>query len=775
MKTLRALVITALAVAALQGGANAALVHAPHRSNPFAEQVDALVNEGFEHPAKALLALRSMQAAHTSSIEELRTLLLAIGAIEAQSGGATQAGIAADRLISIAPEDPGERAVASSNLVRALVAENAGQLDVAAALAQSALPAFHAGCPGAPAGVSEASQCHYRAAWRALQILERRAYSQGLSVTAAAHAQSALVLAEWAGDARRRAANLSALALYASGRGEHELAQHLLAQARRFAVQSEDATVQARISDSEARLAKMQGDRQGALHFYEEALVLAKLAQAPRLEAMLLNNLSDTYARLDRPADALRAAERALVIVRRHNDMRSERVLINNAGIAKIGLGRIAEGKHDLARVLELWQQSGETGRQATTLLEFGEALAAAGDARGALELYHRERALTAELMHANRSVALKELQSRNDADARQRDIELLGRDNALKTAALANRDLLQRIWWLLAAVMGLAIVLVTILYRRVRETHQKLEASHLQLQAQSERDPLTNLANRRHFQAVMTKLSADGGFEGALLLVDIDHFKHVNDVHGHAAGDQVLIEVAQRLNEAVRSEDLVVRWGGEEFLILAPQRCERAGRTDGDARAAHPRPDADHGRLRYRAARVAHHRVGGLCALPAAALSNAAVPWEQAAEPRRHGALHREEPGPQPRGRHHLDDRRRPAEALRDDRRRFRERMARRPRHAAADAGARNARAGAGRRSLISGLARQARRRAAFCARAAAAARKAFSFSRGSSLAVTSSSFISLDEAARHAGDEIAAALAAAQARSRRACCARA
>jgi len=246
--------------------------------------------------------------------------------------------------------------------------------------------------------------------------------------------------------------------------------------------------------------------------------------------------------------------------------------LIINTGIAKIGLGRIAEGKLDLARVLELWQQSGETGRQATTLLEFGEALAAAGDAFGALDLYHRERALNAEMMLANRASALKELQTRNDADARQRDIELLGRDNALKTASLANRDLQQRIWWLLAAVMGLACVLVVFLYRRVREAHEKLAASNVQLQAQSERDPLTNLANRRHFQAVMSTLCADGGFEGALLLVDIDHFKQVNDVHGHAAGDEVLVEVARRLNEAVRTDDLVVRWGGEEFLILAPR-----------------------------------------------------------------------------------------------------------------------------------------------------------------------------------------------------------
>ena len=266
------------------------------------------------------------------------------------------------------------------------------------------------------------------------------------------------------------------------------------------------------------------------------------------------------------------AAEPTLVTAHADHDPATERALLSRTGIAKIGQGHIAEGKQDLARVLELWRQSGETHGQIDTLVEFGEALATAGDARDALALYHRERALNAELMRVDRSAALKDLQTRNAAVARQREIELLGRDNALKTAELANRALLQRIGWVLAAVMLLAITLAALLYRRVRETNQRLAASQVQLQAQSERDPLTNLANRRHFQTVMTQLCGSGGFEGALLLVDLDHFKRVNDVHGHAAGDRVLVEVAQRLNDAVRGDDLVVRWGGEEFLILAPR-----------------------------------------------------------------------------------------------------------------------------------------------------------------------------------------------------------
>jgi diguanylate cyclase (GGDEF)-like protein len=150
----------------------------------------------------------------------------------------------------------------------------------------------------------------------------------------------------------------------------------------------------------------------------------------------------------------------------------------------------------------------------------------------------------------------------------------LLNHDNALKTATLANRDLKQRIWMLAAAVLALSGVLVAMLYRRVRETQRQLKASHAKLRVQSERDPLTNLANRRHFHAVMQSAhhSADNGFSGTLLMVDIDHFKHINDGHGHAVGDQVLVEVARRLNDAVRGDDLVVRWGGEEFLVVASE-----------------------------------------------------------------------------------------------------------------------------------------------------------------------------------------------------------
>lgn len=88
------------------------------------------------------------------------------------------------------------------------------------------------------------------------------------------------------------------------------------------------------------------------------------------------------------------------------------------------------------------------------------------------------------------------------------------------------------------------------------------------QLLHERNRDPLTQLLNRRAFLEALQQ-PAQAGEPGALLLIDVDHFKRINDRWGHAAGDAVLHRIAQVLQRSVRQGDLVARFGGEEFVVL--------------------------------------------------------------------------------------------------------------------------------------------------------------------------------------------------------------
>ncbi|MBV8037436.1 diguanylate cyclase [Roseateles sp.] len=119
-------------------------------------------------------------------------------------------------------------------------------------------------------------------------------------------------------------------------------------------------------------------------------------------------------------------------------------------------------------------------------------------------------------------------------------------------------------------------------LERRVQERTAELEALSEALKESSLSDPLTGLHNRRYLTqhidadvAVALRRHAVGTVRSdnadlVFMLVDVDHFKQVNDRHGHSAGDAVLVQMRERLREVCRDSDHIVRWGGEEFLVVA-------------------------------------------------------------------------------------------------------------------------------------------------------------------------------------------------------------
>jgi diguanylate cyclase (GGDEF)-like protein len=202
----------------------------------------------------------------------------------------------------------------------------------------------------------------------------------------------------------------------------------------------------------------------------------------------------------------------------------------------------------------------------ANLLLEKSRMLDKAGRVRAALQALEEQRDVAAKIAAGEHETMEKVLQDQFDAQRRALQIEGLRRENALKDEEIRKR----RVWQLIAstgaAVALLACGFVWRLYRRSVRVSGRLRELNEELAFHSTHDALTGLLNRRSFRAEMERRTPGAG--GCFVLLDIDHFKAINDRLGHAAGDEVLVEVAHRLRVCVGLRGLLLRWGGEEFLV---------------------------------------------------------------------------------------------------------------------------------------------------------------------------------------------------------------
>ena len=537
------------------------------------QQLDALVRLAEDHHPQAAQALGAMPDPGTPAGR--RALALARAEADARGVDAAQAERSRRLAVEAARAVRAELAAADELYLQALrLQRERGYVTNNSAAA--AVAAYEAWCKSE--GVY--ALCAWRPRWRLQQLLADVAEEQHAPAQARAHAQAALELAVAAGDPWRRAYSESALAELAGAEGDRAGAAARLARARALTERLDDPRMAARLLQMEAELALKAGEYDRAHQALLQALQAGRRSGSTRLQVLVLANLSDAALRAGRPRDALQAVTQGLPLARERQMRSAERTLMNNAVVARVALGQGDVARREFDLLQAAWSADGDTGAQVTSMREYGDALAAAGDVRGAVEIHHRERELARKLAEANRQAALAELRMRYDRDAQERKALLLERDNALKTAQLDNQGLWQTLWALGAGVLVLTIALMLVLLRRVRETNRALEHSRARLRVQSERDALTGLANRRHVQAALHAGSLAQDFRGALMMIDIDHFKHINDDYGHASGDAVLVEVARRIASVTRGDDIVARWGGEEFLILAP------GLAGGDADA---------------------------------------------------------------------------------------------------------------------------------------------------------------------------------------------
>jgi diguanylate cyclase (GGDEF)-like protein len=351
--------------------------------------------------------------------------------------------------------------------------------------------------------------------------------------------------------------------------GQLAQARSLNDESLELARQSGDAVTLAHVYTVRGIVLDALGDKRAEQDALQAALDHARRAGAKYEESLYLANLADHYLKRGDYATALRHAKAALPLTRELKNLGGETVALANIGLAQIALQDVESGKRNLLASIAIDERRGSITGVADSYAEMGQYLERAGDARGAIDAWHRHRALSGQLLARDEQQAILEMQEQFEREQRERELALLQRAGEIKTEKLRARELQQRLGRMMAACGALALGVVLLGVLRLRQANLQLAHSNAQLQQQASIDPLTGLANRRQLQEAMRWRDADSAFVGTVFLADLDHFKRINDQHGHAAGDAVLVEVARRLRQMLRDDDLIVRWGGEEFVVI--------------------------------------------------------------------------------------------------------------------------------------------------------------------------------------------------------------
>ncbi|MDB5959641.1 MAG: hypothetical protein JWP59_935 [Massilia sp.] len=532
---------------------------------PLAARIAALGEQGRFAPQAALAELRTLEhAARAAPLAVKADFLFHLSQVERGVGDTAQASAVADELIAIASAAKDQRALARGMLSKAATLSELKLLKDSHALLWQAETLAQAGADiglRVDAGVA-AGQAHAE---------------EGDFPAALACIEGAASLARQSGDAIGQIVALNALARLYGQIKEYDKGFATLDEAYAIADRAGVPGHVALLKNSEYGLAIDTGQRRRAGAALRAGLELERKIGAVPLVANSLINLSDLALKERQYASAARYAHDALAAATELGSKHRAAVARFNLGAALLGQGQLVEGKKNIDAALVAFDADGDIPALQSAWKEYGDALEAAGDAPAALAAYHRERTLSDALFKKQRQEAIWHLEEKFGAEKKARQIDKLYQENALKSAQIHNSRLQQKVWWLLAALLTLGAITTGYLYRNVRAANAYLKRKNIELKHQSSHDPLTALYNRRYFQDAMAARADDvadapaHADSGALFLIDVDHFKHVNDAHGHGVGDQVLIMIAGQLREILRETDMIVRWGGEEFLAWLP------------------------------------------------------------------------------------------------------------------------------------------------------------------------------------------------------------
>jgi diguanylate cyclase (GGDEF)-like protein len=367
---------------------------------------------------------------------------------------------------------------------------------------------------------------------------------------------------------------------------------------------------------------------------YQQGLQWAEKLQNKPIASLALNNLGDLRMRQQRYADASEYFNKALTLANEMQDKGLQATASFNLGFIAVRQEDFANGLPQMSKMVE---QAAATGLPDTDMLkmlaELADAYGMAGQHQEESKYLRQHQQLSQQVFNKAREEQINALQESFATAQKTRQIEDLQHQNQLKTAELEQKKLQQSIILLFGAVVLLGSVLLLLLYRKVRSTNQQLKQANAQLAYNSLHDPLTGLLNRRSLQDYMQKKMQQGERRQAtpavtdgFILLDIDHFKHINDHYSHDAGDAVLVELSRRLRTLTRQGDMLLRWGGEEFLIVL-RGINQSGLTNFTNRVLQAIGQTP---VSYQQTQIPVYASAGFLLYPFAGLPEQALGWEK-------------------------------------------------------------------------------------------------------------------------------------------------
>lgn len=371
-------------------------------------------------------------------------------------------------------------------------------------------------------------------------------------------------------------AALNSIAILYNRIGEYAQARHMYTRALQAQSTPAQQRDQAATLNNLGRADENLHDWVAAREAYTRCLEISTQLAYPRGQGYALRGLAAVANATGDPQGALSTLERATAVMQQTPDARLHALLQLERGIALHHLTRLTESTAALVEAARIFGQADARGELAATFSELAAVYADSRNWRAAYDTQKKARSLSEALLRNQIDLRFAALKVEFDTAAKEKENIALKRENEVSAQALARGHAVRQLQLVVIVLMVLVALLAAVLALLQRRVTRRLQVLAMT-------DELTGVPNRRAVLTRLETLLATSEAPASILILDIDHFKSINDHHGHPAGDEVLKRMAQRLAAAVTPPSYFGRLGGEEFLIVLPATELAAARKVAD------------------------------------------------------------------------------------------------------------------------------------------------------------------------------------------------